>query len=110
MIRWLVLAGVFSLTCSSRVSAGANPPVIVPEPSLVLDLVGNRTDKNSVGHGKNVALYTGTPSRFFFATHNLGDVFSAVDGSTINWFPDQTIVSPKASSDGVNDVRQVCVS
>ena len=30
----------------------------------------------------NVALYTGTPSRFFYATHEMGDVFSAVDGAT----------------------------
>jgi len=110
MVRLLVFAGVFSLTCSSLVIGGPKPPVILPEPSPVLDLVGNRTDKNSVGHGKNVALYTGTLSRFFFATHNLGDVFSAVDGSTINWFPDQTIVSPKAHSDDVSDVRQVCVT
>lgn len=60
----------------------------------VLDLIGNRTDKNCVGHGCNVALYTGKPSKFFFATHNLGDVFSAVDGGTINWYPDYVLVSP----------------
>ena len=60
----------------------------------ILDLVGNRTDKNCVGHGRNVALYTGRPSKFFFATHNLGNIFSAVDGGTIKWYPDHVIVSP----------------
>src|SRR5256885_14938455 len=48
--------------------------IIVRAPSPVLDLVGNRPDKNSVGHGGNVALYTGKPSKFYFATHSLGDV------------------------------------
>jgi hypothetical protein len=74
-----------------------------------LDLVGGRSDKNSVGAGRNVVLYTGTPSRFFFATHELGDVFSAVDGETIAWYPDQVIVRPKESTPGVVEERQVCV-
>jgi len=56
-------------------------------PVPVLERVGNRSDKNSVGHGRNVALYTGTPSRFFYATHELGDVFSAAGGGTIRWYP-----------------------
>jgi hypothetical protein len=56
--------------------------------------VGQRSDKNSVGHGRNIALYTGMPSRFFFATHELGNIFSATDGGTINWFPDHVRVSP----------------
>ena len=68
----------------------------------VLDLVGSRTDKNTVGHGVNVALYAGTPSRFFYATYELGDVFSAVDGGTLMWFPDYTLVDPAQSSDNVN--------
>jgi hypothetical protein len=68
----------------------------------VLDLVGNRTDKNSVGHGVNVALYTGTPSRFFYSTYNLGDVFSAVDGATLRWFPDYTLVDPHGSGNPLN--------
>ena len=68
----------------------------------VLDLVGNRADKNSVGHGKNVALYTGMPSRFFYATHELGDIFSAVDGTTINWFPDHVAVSPQIVPGNIN--------
>lgn len=59
-----------------------------------LERAGLRTDKNSVGHGRNIALYTGAPSRFFFATHELGDVFSAVDGGTENWFPDHVRLSP----------------
>ncbi len=76
----------------------------------MLDLVGNRPDKNSVGHGKNVALYTGAPSRFFFATHELGDVFSAVDGATERWYPDQVIVRPAAPEAGIEERRQVCVT
>lgn len=83
-----------------------------PAPAPVCDLVGNRADKNSVGHGRNVALYIGSPTRFFFATHNLGDVFSAVDGRTIDWYPDQVIITPQPA-DGraeVSDVRQVCVT
>jgi hypothetical protein len=55
---------------------------------------GERADKNTVGHGRNVALYTGAPSRFFFATHELGNVFSAADGGTVNWYPDHVRVSP----------------
>src|SRR5262245_29168644 len=70
---------------------GAEPSLA---PHLILDLVGHRADKTSVGHGRNVALYTGHPSKFFFATHNLGDVFSAVDGETIEWFPDHVRIKP----------------
>jgi hypothetical protein len=62
--------------------------------SPVLDLIGNRNDKNCVGHGKNVALYTGIPSKFYYATHKLGDIFDIVDGTTINWFPDHVLVTP----------------
>lgn len=90
--------------------ADSKPPIVLPRASAVLDAVGNRADKNSVGHGRNVALYTGTPSRFFFATHNLGDVFNAVDGQTINWFPDQVMVRPRTSASEVAEVRQVCVT
>src|SRR3954468_21223339 len=53
-------------------------------PSAVLDATGGRPDKNSVGSGRNVALYAGQPSKFFFATHSLGDVFSAADGRVLS--------------------------
>lgn len=76
-------------------------------PSTLLDLVGNRPDKNSVGHGRNVAVYTGSPSRFFFATHELGNVFSAADGGTIVWYPDHVVVSPQAPALNVNLDRLV---
>jgi hypothetical protein len=69
------------------------PEIPIPEVPI-LDLIGNRNDKNSVGHGKNVALYTGIPSKFYLATHKLGNIFNIVDGTTINWFPDQVIVTP----------------
>ncbi|RYG68830.1 hypothetical protein EON80_10905, partial [bacterium] len=68
----------------------------------VLDSVGNRSDKNTVGHGKNVALYTGASSRFFYATHELGDIFSAVDGSTLNWYPDHVVVTPQIARGNIN--------
>lgn len=72
------------------------------KPVPVLDLVGNRSDKNSVGHGKNVALYTGAPSRFFYATHELGDIFSAVDGKTLDWYPDHVTVAPQLVAGNIN--------
>ncbi|MCK4339637.1 MAG: hypothetical protein KAW87_06595, partial [Candidatus Cloacimonetes bacterium] len=70
-------------------------PEIPIQKSPILDLIGNRNDKNSVGHGKNVALYTGNPSKFYYATHKLGDIFSAVNGTTIKWFPDQVFIAPE---------------
>ncbi|MCK4421538.1 hypothetical protein KAW48_07045, partial [candidate division WOR-3 bacterium] len=78
-----------------------------------LDLIGNRADKNCVGHGRNVALYTGKSSKFFFATHNLGNIFSAVDGATIKWYPDHILISFDADSGiktGLIEQRQVCVT
>jgi len=69
------------------------PQIPIPK-SSVLDLIGNRSDKNCVGHGKNVALYTGIPSKFYYATHKLGDIFDIVDGTTIDWFPDHILVTP----------------
>jgi hypothetical protein len=69
------------------------PQILIPE-SPVLDLIGNRNDKNCVGHGKNLALYTGIPSKFYYATHKLGDIFDILDGTTINWFPDHVLVTP----------------
>jgi hypothetical protein len=75
-----------------------------------LDLVGGRSDKNSVGHGRNVALYTGSPSHFFFATHDLGNVFSAVDGATVVWYPDHVVVAGSNSLGVIREQRQVCVT
>jgi hypothetical protein len=67
-------------------------------PAPVLDVVGNRTDKNCAGHGRNIALYVDGPSIFFYATHQLNDVFSAVDGGTVVWNPDHILVDPIASN------------
>lgn len=84
------------------VPAPSAPAVPAPAKTLpsvpILDLVGNRTDKNTVGHGKNVALYTGLPSQFFYATQNMTDVFSAADGQTIRWFPDYVLVTPQGGA------------
>jgi len=79
-------------------------PKIIPthklSPSPTLDLVGGRDDKNTLGHGRQVALYTGSPALFFYATQNLTDVFSAADGRTLAWYPDYSILTPGASSAG----------
>ena len=71
-------------------------------PSPILDQIGNRGDKNSVGHGRNLALYTGRGDRkrFFFATHELGNIFSATDGETINWYPDHVLLEGNSSRAG----------
>jgi len=86
-------------------------PRIESEPPAVLARVGGRRDKNSVGHGKNIALYTGRPSRFFFSTHELGNIFSAADGTTVLWYPDHVVVSPEGTgSDRPNvNVDQIIV-
>jgi hypothetical protein len=75
-------------------------------PDTIIDRIGNRADKTSVGHGKNIALYTGrgTRKRLFFATHELGNVFNATDGETIHWNPDHALLGgnsavPKHSSE-----------
>ncbi|MEM7233333.1 MAG: hypothetical protein AAF517_14240 [Planctomycetota bacterium] len=73
-------------------------------PSSVLDLVGNRDDKNSVGHGKNVALYTGRGARkrYFYATHELGNIFSAADGETLDWYPDHVLLEGNTSNPAID--------
>lgn len=105
-----MMSAVVGVCCVA--SALAADPEISPAPARACDLVGIRADKNSVGHGRNVAVYTGLPSRLFFATHELGDVFSAVDGRTLDWYPDQVMVTPQpvGGQHDVFDVRQVCVT
>ena len=71
-------------------------------PSPVLDKIGGRDDKNSVGHGRNVAIYTGGPSRFFYATQEMGDVFSAADGAPVVWYPDHVLTDPSLASGNAN--------
>lgn len=73
------------------------------EPSEILDRVGGRADKNSAGHGKNIALYTGRGhrKRFFFATHELGNVFSLADGETLQWYPDHVLLEGNTTCPGV---------
>ncbi|MEK6238890.1 MAG: trehalase family glycosidase [Planctomycetales bacterium] len=82
------------LTVAANGATSEPLPETRPAPSKILDLIGGRGDKNSVGHGKNLAVYTGrgTRKRFFFATHELGNVFSAADGETIRWWPDQVLL------------------
>ncbi|MBN1441153.1 MAG: hypothetical protein JXA90_00520 [Planctomycetes bacterium] len=80
------------------------PAIALPEAG-VLDRLGGRGDKSCAGSGRNVALYAGSPSRFFFATHELGDIFSAVRGETLLWYPDQVIVSPQAGAGEEPDIH-----
>ena len=95
-------AGEHILRLTVGVPSSVRKPSLQP-PVPVLDRVGNRTDKNTVGHGVNVALYTGAPSRFFYSTYNLGNVFSAADGATLRWFPDYILVDPQGvSGDSLN--------
>jgi hypothetical protein len=54
--------------------------------------VGVRHLKNSVGNGRNVALFADRSPRFFYATHELGPIFSAAAGEPWQWFPDHTLV------------------
>lgn len=93
-------AGPHTLRLTVELPSPAKLHLLPPSPTL--DLIGGRTDKNSVGHGVNVALYTGTPSRFFYSTYNLGNVFSAADGGTLRWFPDYTLVDPNRSGAAQN--------
>jgi hypothetical protein len=81
------------------------PAEVAPTESPILDLIGQRADKRSVGHGSNVALYTGSPSKFFYATHELGNIFSAADGGTVVWYPDHVLVDPRAADDGPPNVN-----
>ena len=69
-------------------------PETKPTPDPILDQIGGRDDKTSVGHGRNVALYAGRGAgkRFFFATHELGNVFNATDGETLLWNPDHVLL------------------
>ena len=76
------------------------------KPDAILDRIGNRSDKTSIGHGRNIALYAGrgTRKRVFFATHELGNIFNATDGETLLWYPDHTLLEgntarPKHSSE-----------
>ena len=64
------------------------------ESDKILDRIGDRNDKTCVGHGRNIAIYTGrgTSKRCFFATHELGNIFSAADGETILWYPDHALL------------------
>jgi len=84
------------------------PRTLAPVP--VLEQVGNRSDKNTVGHGRNVALYTGNPSQFFYATQNMTDVFSAADGQTIRWYPDYVLVAPQGVSASNVNVDRLQIS
>lgn len=96
--RMITVSAILSAVCvaarAEEVLKHERLPEIELAPVEVLDLVGGRNDKNSVGHGKNLAVYVGKPSRYFFATHELGNVFDAVDGRPIVWYPDQVIVAP----------------
>jgi hypothetical protein len=91
---------------SKPIGDSVKPPAeLAPAESPILDLIGGRPDKRSVGHGRNVALYSGSPSKFFYATHELGNVFSAADGGTVVWYPDHVLVNPRVANDGPPNVN-----
>lgn len=71
-------------------------PSLPPHP--LLDLLGNRQDQNSLGHGNQLALYVEEPARFFYATHELGNVFDACSGQVTRWFPDHVYLRAEASN------------
>ncbi len=73
----------------------------------LLNLVGNRTDRHSAGHGNNVAVYCDSNSVFFYATHHLGNIFNAVDGHVRVWYPDHHQLFRE--SDTVRQEKTVCV-
>jgi hypothetical protein len=73
----------------------------------ILNLVGHRTDRNSAGHGNNVAVYCDSSSTFFYATHRLGNIFNAVDGQVSVWYPDHLQLFRE--SDRVRQEKTVCV-
>lgn len=85
---------VIRLMVTDQVPERSQLPGLAVPPSPLLDLVGNRADKNSVGGGRNVALYTGTQSKVFYATYELGEICTAFNGYTVNWWPDHALLSP----------------
>ena len=93
---------VIRLTVTDQVPERSQLPGLAVPPSPLLDLVGNRADKNSVGGGRNVALYTGTQSKVFYATYELGEICTAFNGYTVNWWPDHALLSPNPQSPNVN--------
>ena len=104
-----VKSGPHSLRLTVVAGPGASDTNVLaaarPAQSPMLDFIGNRADKNTVGHGNNVALYTGRPSKFFFATHELGNIFSAADGATVNWYPDHVLIEPGPSAQAAPNVN-----
>ncbi len=119
------VAGCESISPTPAVAVGTNAASVEAElqnkpagEDAPLAIAGNRQDKQTVGHGKNVALYTGNPSRFWYATYGLENVFSAADGATIAWYPDQILLSASRPGNehgtdiapAVDDVRSVCVT
>ena len=75
-----------------------------------IELIGHRTDKNSVGHGVNVALYPGEKPLIFFATHKLGTIFSPVNRTVSEWFPDHVKLATVHLNTKIVEECEICVT
>ena len=73
-------------------------------------LLGNRSDKNSVGHGVNVALYPGPKPLIYYATHKLGPIFSPANQTVLEWFPDHIELAPVKSNTQITEDCELCVT
>ena len=75
-----------------------------------IELIGFRSDKNSVGHGINVALYPGEKPLIFFATHKLGPIFSPANQTVCEWFTDHVKLSPEKQNKEITAQCELCVT
>ena len=75
-----------------------------------IELIGFRSDKNSVGHGINVALYPGEKPLIFFATHKLGPIFSPANQTVCEWFTDHVKLSPEKQNNEITAQCELCVT
>ncbi|MDW7680351.1 MAG: hypothetical protein SCK70_07280, partial [bacterium] len=75
-----------------------------------IKLLGNRSDKNSVGHGVNVALYPGRKPLIFYATHKLGPIFSPANQTVLEWFPDHVKLASAKNDTKINEECELCVT
>ncbi|MEQ8767020.1 MAG: trehalase family glycosidase [Planctomycetota bacterium] len=53
-----------------------------------LKAIGGRSDKGAAGQGRQIAIYCRENPEVHFATHELGPVFSPIQGKVSAWYPD----------------------
>lgn len=76
-MKYTTTATCLLLLCLSTTAYQDNP----------LTIIGDRKEKNCLGVGRNVALYVGPKNRFFYATHELGDIFHLDVEKVTAWNP-----------------------